>query len=145
MERTARLNRAIGTLGVRLAIGLLSFELGVHKIFVSGLDATQRFFEPFRVWFPEWLLWGVNVYTSGVELVGGAMLLLGLKRDWALYAIGSVLLIAAFGHGLERAVWDIQQMVFRLGLIATLLFLPAEWDVVRLDTLLKRKPASSVS
>ena len=138
MVRPVVSNRSIGTLGLRLVIGLLSFQIAMHKVFILGLESQLRWFQDLAAYFPDWVLRGTNIYCAAVELVAGAMLILGFKRDWALYAILSVLVIVTFGHGMEREVWDIQQMVFRLAMIVTLLLLPADWDVIRLDSLWKK-------
>jgi uncharacterized membrane protein YphA (DoxX/SURF4 family) len=123
----------VATLGVRLVLGLLSLMLGVHKIFLEGLEAQLRWFVDLEPWFPMWVLVAVNIYAAFVELIAGFMLCIGLKRDLALYLILSVLVVVTFGHGLERAVWDLHQLVFRLAMLVALLLLPAEWDIFRLD------------
>lgn len=128
----ASLNRAVGLLCARLVIGVLSMLIGFHKIFLTGLEAELRWFQDLRAWFPDAVLRATNIYCAVVELIAGAMICLGLLRDQALYAIGSVLVIVTVGHSLEHEVWDIQQMIFRLALVLLLLLLPAEWDVVRL-------------
>ena len=145
MSWTSAWNRPVGVLGLRLVIGLLSFQIAMHKIFIAGLESEMQWFRDLAIYFPDWVLWGTNVYCAVIELVGGAMLILGLRRDWALYAILSVLVIVTFGHGMEHEVWDIQQMVFRLAMIVALLFVPAEWDVLRLDTLLRSKKSPAAS
>lgn len=135
----SRWNRPVGMLGLRLVIGFLSAQIAMFKLFIDGLASQMQWFEAQAAWgFPNWFLWGTNIYCAMVEFVGGIMLVLGLGRDIALWAILSVLVIVTFGHGLEGAVWDIQQMIFRLGLISALLLLPAEWDSLRLDNLLRR-------
>ncbi|MCW3838287.1 DoxX family protein [Sphingomonas canadensis] len=131
-------NRALGTWGLRMMIGLLSFQLAMFKLFIDGLEWNMQWFEKLRVWFPDWVLRATNIYAAVFELVGGALLILGLKRDWGLYMILSVLVVVTFGHGMEAAGWDIQQAVFRMAMVVALLLLPAEWDVLRLDTLLAR-------
>lgn len=133
MTPTTFRNRAIGLFGLRVIIGCLSFQLGMFKLFIDGLAAQMQWFEKLEAWFPSWLLWGTNIYAAAVEFVAGLMLVLGIKRDWALWAILSVLVIVNFGHGLEAAAWDVQQLVFRAAMIVLLLLLPAEWDVLRLD------------
>lgn len=134
---TAR-NRAIGLLGVRLIIGCLSFQIGMFKLFIDGLAAQMQWFEALEAWFTMWVLWGTNVFAAVVEFVAGLMLVFGIKRDWALWAILLVLVIVNFGHGLEAAAWDIQQLVFRTAMISLLLLLPAEWDHLRLDRWLEQ-------
>jgi uncharacterized membrane protein YphA (DoxX/SURF4 family) len=126
-------NRHIALWGLRWIIGFLSAQIGMQKIFIEGLEAQMRWFKALEEWFPLWVLQVTNVYAAGVELVAGTMLVLGFKRDWALWAILSVLVIVTFGHGLEAAVWDLHQTVFRLSMVITLLLLPAEWDRYRID------------
>lgn len=129
------LNRAIALLGVRLVIGCLSFQIGMFKLFIDGLPAQMRWFGALEAWFPLWLLWSTNIYAAVVEFMAGLLLVLGIWRDRALWAILSVLVIVNFGHGLEAAVWDIQQLVFRLALVALLLLLPEDWDWLRVERL----------
>ena len=138
MRKVSVWNRPVALLGARLVVGLLSAQLAMHKIVIEGLPAQMRWFEALEAWFPRWLLWTTNVYTAAVELIAGALLVVGLARDLALWAILSVLVIVTFGHGLEDGVWDIQQMIYRLGLVLLLLLLPAKWDVLRLDCVLAR-------
>jgi putative oxidoreductase len=133
MSATDLWNRRIGLLGVRLVIGCLSWQIGMHKLFIDGLQSQMRWFEALNAWFPTWLLWATNIYAAAVEFIAGLMLVIGIKRDWALWAILSVLVIVNFGHGLEAAVWDIQQLVFRLSMVAMLLLLPSEWDALQLE------------
>ncbi|HEX7709968.1 MAG TPA: DoxX family protein [Sphingomonadaceae bacterium] len=133
MNRLMGRNRAIGLFGLRVVIGCLSAQIGMFKLFIDGLQAQMVWFEKLSGWFPQWLLWSTNVYAAVVEFVGGLMLVFGIKRDWALAGILSVLVIVNFGHGFEGAVWDIQQLVFRLAMIVALLLLPEEWDVLRVD------------
>jgi uncharacterized membrane protein YphA (DoxX/SURF4 family) len=142
MKRISQWNRPVGLLGMRLVIGFLSAEIAMHKLFIEGLASQMRWFEQLAAWFPDWVLWSTNVYCAVVELVGGILLVLGLGRDLALWAILSVLVIVTFGHGLEAAVWDIQQMIFRLALVIGLLLLPADWDTLRLDTMFEHKAGS---
>lgn len=133
MSAIMQKNRAIGLLGVRLVIGCLSAQIAMFKLFIEGLPSQMKWFEALQAWFPTWVLWSTNVYAAVVEFVAGLMLVVGFKRDWALWGIMSVLVIVNFGHGLEAAVWDNQQLVFRLGMISLLLLLPEDWDLLRLD------------
>jgi len=133
MKDAVNWNRSVGLWGARLVVGCLTFELGMHKLFIAGLASQMKWFEALAAWFPWPFLWAVNIYCGVVEFIAGLMLVVGIKRDWALWAILSVLVIVNFGHGLEHMVWDIQQLVFRLSMIVLLLLLPAEWDLFRLD------------
>jgi len=55
-----------------------------------------------------------------------------------LYALASVLVIVSFGHGLAEPIWDLSHMMYRLVLLATLLILPKEWDILRIDKLIDK-------
>jgi uncharacterized membrane protein YphA (DoxX/SURF4 family) len=88
---------------------------------------------------PVFLLKFTVYYTSYIELIGGAMLIIGLKTRWALFALGSVLLIVSFGHGLEEPIWDLQHVMYRTLLLSALLLLPEDWDRWSADSLMRRK------
>lgn len=139
MSATTDRNRAAGLLGLRLVIGCLSAQIGMFKLFIEGLEFQLQWFAALAAWFPDWVLRATNIYAAVVEFGAGLLLIAGFKRDWALWAILSVLVVVNFGHGLEAAVWDVHQLVFRLAMIVALLVLPAEWDSLRLDTLLARR------
>ena len=137
MDRQTALNRAVAIAALRIVIGILSMMLAYHKIFVTGLAQEMRWFEELGRWFPQWLLWAVNIYAAIIELVCGFLLCIGLLRDWSGWAILSVLVIVTFGHSLEAEVWDIEQMVFRLALVCSFLLLPRDWDFLQIGTLWK--------
>ena len=139
MERETARNRAMALAALRVTIGILSMMLAWHKIFVTGLAQEMKWFADLGQWFPNEVLWAVNIYAAVVELIGGFLLCIGFKRDWAAWGILSVLVIVTFGHSLEAEVWDIQQMVFRLGLLCAFLMAPSAWDVLRLETVGKAR------
>jgi len=126
-------NRRFALLALRLTIGALSMFIGVYKIFVTGLENEFQWFQDLKQWFPTWLLWSVNVYAAYVELICGALLIVGLFRDYAIYLILSVLVIVTFGHSIEHEVWDVHQLFWRMTMLLPLLLLPAHWDPLRLD------------
>lgn len=130
------LNRQIATLSVRLIIATLTMMIGYHKIVTEGLEAQMQWFVKLEAWFPHWVLVATNYYCAYIEMLAGLLIFLGLLRDQAIYLVLSVLVIVTVGHSLEATVWDIQQMAFRTIALATLLLLPVQWDVLRLDSLL---------
>jgi uncharacterized membrane protein YphA (DoxX/SURF4 family) len=137
MQDVLTWNRRFGMLGVRLVIGTLSMLLGYHKIFTEGLDAQFKWFVDLELWFPIPVLVFVNYYAAYVELIAGLLVFIGLFRDWALYLILSVLVVVTIGHSLEHTVWDIQQLIFRLAAVVTLLLAPCGWDMLRADSLFR--------
>ncbi|NQY29429.1 MAG: DoxX family membrane protein [Flavobacteriaceae bacterium] len=135
------LNRQIATLSLRLILGFIFFFQGFGKVFNFGLEAVyQNFFAPtYKDLLPEFLTLATAYYTSYIELIGGFLLIIGLKRDYALYALSSVLIIVTFGHGLAEPIWDLSHVLFRTILLISLLLLPKEWDVFTIDYLIIKK------
>ncbi len=66
------------------------------------------------------------------------MVVIGFKRDYALYALASVLVIVTFGHGLVEPIWNLSHVMYRTILLAVLLIMPREWDRYSLDLLIKK-------
>ncbi|MEM6718596.1 MAG: DoxX family membrane protein [Bacteroidota bacterium] len=134
-------NRQIALLTIRLLLGFIFFFQGFGKIFKFGMENVYNnfFAETYKDVLPEFLLQATAYYTSYVEFLGGILLIIGLKRDYTLYALASVLIIVTFGHGLVAPIWDLSHVMYRAILLLALLLLPKEWDQYRLDTLLKKK------
>ena len=134
-----QLNKAIALLTIRLVLGFIFVMQGIGKVFTWGMDRVyENAFEPYTDHFHVSILYAAAYYTSYVELIAGLLLLLGLWRDFALYALASVLVIVSFGHGLQNPIWGVEHVLFRLILISALLILPKEWDIYRVDYFLKR-------
>lgn len=93
---------------------------------------------------PAWSLWATGVAIPFVELIGGALLLLGWRVREALIALGFVLLIVTFGHLLKEPLYEFHTHVIpRLGLLVFLLWCPREDDRFSMDAWLARRiPAS---
>lgn len=132
-------NRVIGLFILRALLGIIFMMQGYGKVFTWGIYGVyENGFALYTKWLPEWLLWAIAYYTSYVELIGGFLLIIGLFRDYTLYAFGLLLLIVSFGHGLSQPIWDLQHVFFRSVMLITLLVLPQEWDKWRLDSLRKK-------
>ena len=126
-------------LTARLLLGFIFLMQGYGKVVTMGVDTVyDAFFLPYNEFLPDTLTLATAYYTSYVELLGGLLLLLGLFRNYALYALASVLVIVTFGHGLVSPIWDLQHVMYRAILLIPLLLLPQEWDRFRLDYYLKR-------
>ena len=134
-------NKKIALLIIRLLLGFIFFFQGFGKIFKFGVDNVYNnfFAKTYDGILPDFLLQGTAYYTSYVEFLGGLLLIIGLKRDYTLYALASVLIIVTFGHGLVEPIWDLSHVMYRTILLLALLLLPKEWDAYRLDTLMKKK------
>ena len=128
--------KAWAILFARGVLGLIFFMAGVWKVFVlTPVGHVVRFFLPFKDTFlPVWSLWAVGFTIPFVELIAGALLLLGLRTRIALVSLGWVLLIVTFGHLLEKALYPFHEHVIpRLALLLFLLVMPRDLDRFSLD------------
>ncbi len=133
------LNRAWALLFARLILGLIFFMAGVMKVFQMGpLEHARKYFLPFSDTFlPTWSLWAVGVTIPFVELIAGALVIVGLGTRGALIALGCVLVVVTFGHLLHDALYGFSGHVIpRLALLLFVLCLPREDDRFSLDNLL---------
>lgn len=114
---------------------------GFGKVFKFGMDRVYGgFFKgTYSELLPDFLLKITAYYTSYVELIAGFLLILGLFRNYALYALASVLVIVSFGHGLVEPIWDLSHVMYRTILLVALLLLPEQWDVFTMDELRQRR------
>lgn len=139
---TGDYHRAWATLFARLVLGLIFFMAGVGKVFQLGpLEHARKYFLPFSDTFlPVWSLWLVGVAIPIIELVAGALLLLGLRIRDALIALGFVLVIVTFGHLLREPLFNFSGHVIpRLALLLFLLWAPREYDRFSLDSAFLRR------
>lgn len=136
---TATLNRTIGVLMMRTLLGIIFLMQGYGKVFTWGMAGVYGSFEPYEEKLPAFLVKFAAYYTSFAELIGGLLLVLGLLRNYALYALGLVLLIVSFGHGLSAPIWDLSHVFPRAVLLITLLLIPQQWDQWHLDGLIGKK------
>jgi uncharacterized membrane protein YphA (DoxX/SURF4 family) len=123
----------------REILGLIFFMAGVNKVFVLGpLGHARKYFLPFADTFlPVWSLWATGTVIPIVELVAGALLLLGLRTREALISLGFVLIIVTFGHLLREPLYPFHEHVIpRLALLLFLLMLPRGEDRFSLDRVL---------
>lgn len=135
------LDRSWALLFARLVLGLIFFMAGAWKVFQLGaLNHARKYFLPFADTFlPAWSLWSVGVTIPFIELVAGALVILGLRTREALIALGFVLAIVTFGHLLKEPLYEFHTHVIpRLALLLFILVLPRRDDRFSLDYLLLR-------
>lgn len=128
-------HETVAILLMRLFLGCLFFFQGYDKVFNVKISGVVGIFEipaASHHVSKRWLN-AVAVYTSFAELLGGALLILGLFKYIALYALGIDLLLVAAAFGVIQPVWDLRHVFPRLVLLAALLLLPADWDVISAD------------
>jgi len=125
----------------REVLGFIFFMAGVYKVFQLGpLDHARKYFLPYADTFlPVWSLWATGVVIPFVELIAGALLLVGLRIRLALISLGFVLIVVTFGHLLNEPLYPFHEHVIpRLALLLFVLMLPAEDDRFSLDHMLTR-------
>jgi uncharacterized membrane protein YphA (DoxX/SURF4 family) len=134
-------NQQIAVSTIRLLLGFIFFFQGFGKVFTFGLDKVYKnfFLASYADLLPDFLLFFTAYYTSFIELIGGALLIIGFKRDYALYALASVLVIVTFGHGLKDPIWDLSHVMFRAILLVSLLLLPKKLDIYTVDRFIQKK------
>ena len=132
-------NKTIGIFILRVILGLIVMMQGFGKVFTWGLDNVYGMFKSYEETFlPKFILVFAAYFTSYVELIGGFLLVIGLFRNYALYALGAVLLIVSFGHGLSSPIWDLSHVFPRAVLLISLLLLPEEWDKWQVEKVIRR-------
>jgi uncharacterized membrane protein YphA (DoxX/SURF4 family) len=120
----------------RAVVGLIFFMAGVWKVFTLGpAGHVRRYFLPFQDTFlPTWSLWAVGFTIPFVELIAGALVIIGLLTRPALISLGCVLVIVTFGHLLHGPLYAFHEHVIpRLALVLLVLLLPREWDRFSID------------
>ena len=146
MEITEKTNfdRSWALLFARLVLGLIFFMAGEWKVFDLGpLEHARKYFLPFSDTFlPIWSLWTVGTVIPFVELIAGAMVILGFYLRPALIALGSVIAIVTFGHLLKEPLYEFHTHVIpRLALLLFILIIPASEDKFSLGYLISRRKA----
>jgi len=140
-DRMNSTGRAWAILFARLVLGLIFFMAGVMKVFQLGpLNHARKYFLPFSDTFlPVWSLWAVGVVIPFIELIAGALVIIGLRVRVALVALGFVLAVVTFGHLLKEPLYEFHTHVIpRLALLLFVLLLPASDDRFSLDYVLAR-------
>ncbi|PKH50152.1 hypothetical protein CXF68_05290 [Tenacibaculum sp. Bg11-29] len=134
-------NQQVAVLIMRLLLGFVFFFQGFGKVFKFGLENVYKnfFLSSYSDLLPDFLLLITAYYTSLIELIAGLLLIIGLKTNYALYALASVLVIVTIGHGLKEPIWDLSHVMYRTALLIPLLLLPRNLDIYSIDNLIRRK------
>jgi uncharacterized membrane protein YphA (DoxX/SURF4 family) len=112
----------------------------VEGFSVRPAEPRAQIFLPFADTFlPVWSLWFVGVTIPFIELIAGALVIIGLRTREALVALGFVLAIVTFGHLLKEPLYEFHTHVIpRLALLLFILMLPRRDDRFSIDYLLRR-------
>ncbi|GGM45769.1 membrane protein [Micromonospora sonchi] len=81
--------RDVGVLLARIGVGIVFFAHGWQKLVTNGVDGTAAFFGQVGVPMPTASAW----FATGVELLGGAALILGV----AVPVVGALLTLQMIG------------------------------------------------
>lgn len=138
-------SRAWALLFARLILGLIFCMAGTWKVFQLGpLEHARKYFLPFSDTFlPVWSLWSVGVVIPFVELLAGALLILGFRTREALISLGFVLVVVTFGHLLHDPLYDFSGHVIpRLALLLFLLAFSRDEDLFSVDHVLTLRGTS---
>jgi len=134
-------NESVLTFVLRVILGILFFFQGYDKIFKIKLNEVVNTFqaELGSIAVPKAILVPIAYFTSFVELIAGALLIVGMFKTYALYLLGIDLILVAGAFSLIKPMWDMQLLFPRLILLSILLYLPNSWDVLSLDFFLHNK------
>ena len=141
-EAKSHSNKTFAILFARLVLGLIFFMAGVYKVFDLGpVGHVQKFFLPYQDTFlPTWSLWLVGFTIPFVELLAGALVIVGCQTRYALISLGIVLVIVTIGHLLKEPLYPFHEHVIpRLVLVVFLLVMPEEIDRLSLDHILRNR------
>lgn len=123
---------------VRTLTGLLFFAQAYDKIFKLGLTKVADVFdEQCRPQFISSSLFrGLIAASAYVEFLAGILLLAGLFKGFALFALSFNMLFVAVAFSLIQPLWDMRHFYPRLIFLVALLIMPPEWDRFSLDHIL---------
>ena len=146
MSNQVSRNRIAALFFMRVLLGLIFLMQGYGKVFKWTINGVyESVFKAYESLLPIWLLKFTVYYTSIIELVAGLLLVIGLFRSYAYYALASVLLIVSFGHGLNSPIWSLEDVFPRAILLVGLLLLPKSWDLWAVDPLLFKESPKNAS
>jgi putative oxidoreductase len=131
-------NEAVLSFVLRVILGILFFFQGYDKVFkvkVSGVNNVFRQ-ELGNIQLPGFILSVAAWFTSYTELICGGLLIIGLFKSYALWILGIDLILVTAAFSLIKPVWDMNLVFPRLILLAILLYLPVELDIISIDHLL---------
>lgn len=140
MEIISQYHEIAATLLARVFLGCLFLFQGYDAVFNVRI---KNVIETYRIDFtnkgmPYFVIVLASWFTSCTELIGSALLILGLFKYAALYLLGANLIIAAIGFGMTTPMWDTRHVLPRLLIILFLLVIPTSWDIISIDYLITK-------
>jgi uncharacterized membrane protein YphA (DoxX/SURF4 family) len=135
------MHEALALFTLRVFLGILLVNQGRDKIsslrYDDLVNTVRAGFQNKGVDLSAALVRSMIYLNSIVELAVGFLLIIGLFKTIALYALAIDLLIVTIGFSLLKAMWDLKHMFPRLAILMLLLLLPEEWDIWTLDRYLQ--------
>ena len=126
----------------RVILGLIFFAAGFWKVFLFGAveHARDLFVVPYTVSFlPEWSLWVAGTTVPFVELVCGALMVVGWQRFPAAIGLGAVLVLVTFGHLVADPLYAFNTHVIPRVVLLVLAMAMFEEDGLSIDAWLRRR------
>jgi len=120
---------------IRVFTAVLFLFQGYDKIFKMRMDNLIETIKPayLNIGIPMPLIRLFAYFTSYIELIAGFLLIIGLLKFAALYALGFDLLIASLGMSILNPMWDMKHVFPRLVLVIFLILYPSASDLFALD------------
>src|SRR5262249_16585635 len=125
----------MATLLVRVVLGILFFMQAYDKIFRIGMPAVidaASTPDMERIIGKNILKAAVRL-SSWIELVTGALLIIGFQRKAAMFLLSLEMVGAGIFFSLLKPMWDMQFYFPRLAMLVYLMIIPLGWDVYCLD------------
>ena len=138
MESITQYHEVIAVFIARVFLGFLFFFQGYDAVFNVGIKNVIDTYEDsfFQKGIPKFLTVFGSYFTSYVELIGGAILIIGLFVYSALYLLGVNLLLVNIAFGIANPMWDMKFVSPRIALLLFLLITPATWHMWTIDNLI---------
>lgn len=93
-----------------------------------------------QTFLPVWSLWATGAVVPVLELIAGALVIVGLWTRPSLVVLGAILILVTFGHLLLQSSTSINPYILpRSGLLLVVLLLPAADDRFSLDYLMRSR------
>lgn len=138
MELLSQYHESAASFIARVFLGLMFFFQGYDAVFRIKVENVIETFENsfFQKGIPKFLTICGSYFTSYVELIGGALLIVGLFEYYVLYLLGINLLIVNVAFGISNPMWDMKFVSPRLALLLFLLIIPPTWKLWSFDNLI---------
>jgi len=140
------IDRAWAILVARSILGIVFFIGGIYKTFMWGPYEHARvlFIVPYsKTFLPIWSLWLTGTTIPVIELVTGALVLVGLFTRPALWVLSAILVLVTFGHLLLQSSLSLNGFILpRSAFLLVVLLLPSEADRFSLDWIRAHRAAA---